>query len=190
MMRGAAVAIIVATACCSHPKGPAMSKSECALAIEGFASTEPARLRALPLSCTLDDARQVLQPTKAQTPTYLGTSTEKVRLYFFKSEKLKIVRVWVNETGHLILVDADYPPAPPEQYFQTLGEPDAHLDVHWGSGEIPGGEHVWLQRGATIVAKPEWTKGVAHVGIFPAGLTLDDYQKSHRYMKITDEDEG
>jgi hypothetical protein len=189
-MKSSIVAVIIATACCSHPKGPAMSKSECALAIEGFVSQDPARLRALPAACTLEDAQQVLQATKAQTPTFLGTSTEQVRLYFFKSETFKSVRVWVNKDGHVILIDAEYPPATPEQYFQVLGEPDAHLDMPWGTSDIPGGEHVWLQRGATIVSKPDYTKGVVHVGIFPAGLTLAEYEASHRYTKITDEDEG
>src|SRR5687768_7545684 len=114
MMRSTAVAVIVATACCSHPKGPAMSKSECALAIEGLASADPARLRALPPACRLEDAQQILKATKAQTPTHLGTGNNPVRLYFFRSETLESVRVWVDQSGHVILVDTDHAPAPPE----------------------------------------------------------------------------
>jgi len=190
MMRSAAVAVIVATACCSHPKGPAMSKSECALALEGFVSQDPARLRALPAACTLEDARQVLQATKAQTPTFLGTGNNPVRLYFFKAEKLKSVRVWIDQTDHVILVDTDHVPAPPEQYFQALGEPDAHLDFPWRSTVIPGGEHVWLNRGVSIVHKPDYTTRVIHVGIFRAGLTLDEYTKSVQFSAEQDVDDG
>ena len=190
MMRCAPVAILLTTACCSHPKGPAMSKSECALAIEGFASTEPARLRALPEACTLEDAQHVLQPTKAQTPTYLGTGNNPVRLFFFKSEKLKSVRVWVDQTGHVILVDTDQAAAPPEQYFQTLGEPEAHLDFAWRSAVIPEGEHLWLSRGVTIVHKPDYTTRVIRVGIFRSGLTLDEYTKSVQFSAEQDVDDG
>ena len=190
MMRSAAVAVIIATACCSHPKGPAMSKSECALALEGFASADPARLRPLPATCTLDDARQLLQPTKAETPTFLGSADNPVRLYFFNAEKFKTIRVWVDQAGHVILVDADYPTAPPEQYFQVLGEPDARLDFPWDQSIVPKGEHVWLSRGVSIVSQPEYTKGVIHVGIFPAGLTLDAYEKSYRYTAESDSDDG
>jgi hypothetical protein len=187
MMRSAAVAILVATACCSHPKGPAMSKSECVLAIEGFASQEPARLRALPEACTLEDAQQVLESTKAITPTSLGTGDDPVRLHFFKSEKFKSIRVWLDKLGHVILVDAKFPPAPTEQYFQILGEPDAHLDYPWRSSVIPGGEHVWLSRGVTLASN---TKGVLHIGIFRAGLTLEEYAKSVRYVPDVNVDEG
>lgn len=167
-----------------------MQKSECALAIEGFTSTEPARLRALPAGCTLDDARQSLKPTKAQTPTYLGSGDNPVRLYWFESEKLKEVRVWVDKADHVILIDTDFVPAPYEQYVQVLGEPDDHLDYPWSRTVVPGGDNIWLSRGVSIVWKPGYTNGVVHVGIFRAGVSLDEYQKSIQYTAESDDDEG
>ena len=164
-----------------------MQKSECTLAIEGFISAEPNRLRPLPAACTLEDARALLQPTKANGPAYLGDAN-RVTLHNFRSDKFKVVRVWVDQTGHVIYIDADYAPAPQEQYFEALGKPDFDLDFPWGQTVVPGGEHVWLQRGATIVYKQDYTKDVIHVGIFRAGLTREEYEKTVRFTAESDEE--
>jgi len=189
-MRSATFAIILASAGCSRPKVPATPKSECALALEGFVSQQPARLRAVPATCTIEDAKQVLQATKVQGPGNLGSSDHRVRLHFFESETFESVRVWTDEAGNIVLVEADYPRASPEQYLQVFGEPEARLDYPWGQSVVPAGEQLWLSRGVSIVHQPGWTKGVIHVGIFRAGMTLQEYETSYQYTDIEDIDDG
>jgi hypothetical protein len=180
------VAAVLIVTSCSHPKGPAMPQSDCTRAIEGFASAEPARLHSLPTTCTLDDVKATLHATDATARGSLGTSSDWVNIYWFTSDKLKKIRAWVDQRGHVILLDAEYPPGSADDYIHALGEPDKKLDYPWNNVTVPAGEHVWLRSGATIVANAEYIKGVLRVGVFAPGISLEQYEKSVRYTEVED----
>jgi hypothetical protein len=165
-----------------------MPKNDCIAAIEAFASADPTRLRALPATCTLADATAVLHAPRAKTRGMLGTRDSGLDVHFFASEQLAEITAWVDQTGRLVLLDAERPPGKEAAYLTALGEPDARLDYVWGTSTLEQGELVWTARGAVIVAGPD-VKAVVRVGVF-APTSLADYNANLRYSGAETIDEG
>ena len=165
-----------------------MSSSECTDAIAGFASGDPARLRPLPASCTLDDVKRTLKSLDASSNGMLAQRKDRVVVHWFSSERLAKIHAWVDEQGHLVLLDAEWPPTAAADYERVLGTPEHKLDYQWRGDVLQQAELVWLTRGAVVVASPN-VKGVLRVGIF-APTTLDDYKTNLQFVDIEDDDEG
>src|SRR5260221_5361221 len=117
-----------------------MSTSECAAAIAGFASAEPSRLRALPASCTIEDVSLVLHSLDTSTRGMLAKRDDAMTIRWFSSDKLPEIHAWVDASGHVVLLDAQWPPATAEQYLKALGQPDHKLDYQWRGSPLAGGE--------------------------------------------------
>lgn len=178
--------VLLALAACSHPQRPAMPKSDCIAAIEAFASAEPARLRALPASCTIADVTAALRSLDATSRGMLGKRSAALAVHYFAADQLPEIHAWADADGRVVLLDADRPPGSAAAYTTALGEPDARLDYPWKGSPLAQAEHVWAARGAVVVASPSVT-GVLRVGVF-APTTLADYEAQLRYLDIeTDE---
>lgn len=176
---------------CSHPQRPAMSQSECTLAIEGFASADPARLRGLPTTCTVDDVKAGLHSLDATSRGILASRDKAVTVHYFSSPKLQRIRAWVDDTtGRVLLLDTEWPPVSEDAYKHVLGKPEVSLGYPWHGNEMPDAELLWLERGIVIVANPKFLDAVLRVAVFAPGLSLDAYKQSVRYVDTDTTDDG
>src|SRR5438445_8748994 len=94
---------------CSHPPRRPMNVSDCATAISGFGSGDPAKIAALPSSCTLDDVKGVLTYSGGWSRGVLAERTDSLEVHHFSSPALRDVKAWVDARGHVVLLDADLP---------------------------------------------------------------------------------
>ena len=186
-MRRFLVVVLLLTAC-SHPKGPAKPMTDCRAAIDAFASADPAKLRALPGTCTLDDVKGALTSLDASSNGMLGKRDHGIEIHYFSSPKLKQIRAWLDPNGIVVLLDTEWPPGADADYLVTLGEPEARLDYMWRGSSHDKAERVWPARGAVVVTM-SGVKGVHRVGVF-APTTLADYVANLRYVDIETDDEG
>jgi hypothetical protein len=186
MMRFVLVAAVLAG--CSHPPRPPMTTSDCAVAIQGFASADPARFRALPRTCTLDDVNRALHPLGSTSVGMLAHRNERMTIHWFSSEKLPEIHAWVDAAGHVVLLDADTPPGSADAYVSALGAPEVRLDYRWHASVLKQAEMLWLGRGTVVVADPG-VKGLVRVGVF-APASLEDYKAQLQFVDIEDSDEG
>src|SRR5258708_5708290 len=107
---------------------------------------------------------------------------------WLSSPKLPKSLAWLDDRGHLVLLDAVYPPGDVEAYVKALGAPQHRLDYKWRNDVLQGAEMVWPSRGAVVVASPD-VKGLIRVAVF-APTTLDDYKANLRFVDIETVDEG
>ncbi|HEY1816547.1 MAG TPA: hypothetical protein VGG74_29575 [Kofleriaceae bacterium] len=107
---------------------------------------------------------------------------------WFSSAKLPKILVWLDARGHIVLLDAVYPPGDAAAYVKALCTPEHRLDYQWRNDVLTGAEMVWPSRGAVVVASPD-VKGIIRVAAF-APTTLDDYKASLRFVDIQTDDDG
>ena len=98
------------------------------------------------------------------------------------------ILVWLDGQGHIVLLDAVYPPGDADAYVKALGAPEQRLDYRWRNDVLTEAEMVWPSRGAVVVASPD-VKGIIRVAAF-APTTLDDYKASLRFVDIQTDDDG
>jgi hypothetical protein len=165
-----------------------MTTTDCAVAITGFASADPARFRALPATCTLADVNRALHPLGSTTVGMLAHRDERMTIHWFSSEKLPEIHAWVDAAGHVVLLDADTPPGTAEAYVAAFGQPEARLDYRYKASVLKQAEMLWLRRGALVVADPG-VKGLVRVGVF-APASLEQYKAQLQFVDIEDSDEG
>lgn len=174
-------ALVVLLVACSHPQKPPMS-NPCRIAIEAFASADPAKLVALPTGCTVAEARAVLSARAGATRGSLGDARP-VDVHYFSSTKLADVHAWV-EGEHVILLDADLPPGDAAGFAGALGVPEAMLDYPYMGAVLERAEQVWPTKGVVVVVG---SQRLLRFGVF-APTTLDDYQaRLRRVEKSTDD---
>jgi hypothetical protein len=178
---------LVLVASCPHPPPP-MPISDCTAAIVAFVSADPARIVPLPSSCTAADVATALHPPDATSLGMLGKRDHRMKLHWFVSGKLARIRAWIDPAGRVVLLDAEWPPAPLEQYIKVLGQPDHRLDYAWSGTVLERGELLWLSRGVVIVASPGVT-GIVRAGIFTP-TSLDDYERELQLVEGGIDDEG
>lgn len=158
-----------------------MTMTDCHAAIEAFASADPAKLRAIPQSCTLADVTAILRSKGASSNGTLGKGRATgLAVHHFASEKLPDIHAWVDPKGHVVLLDADGPPALKAAYLQALGEPESRLDYKWRGAKLAGAEQLWLARGIVVVAVGDEATTM-RVGVF-APTTLAEYEAQLRYV--------
>ena len=187
MMRELCVALVILVSC-SHPPKPPMSSNDCTDAIAGLASADPARMRPLPATCTVDDVTKTLHSLDTRSFGTLAQRKDRVAIHWFSSERLPKIHAWVDEAGHVLLLDAEWPPAPIEDYVKVLGPHEHTLDYQWRGDPLKDAERVWLGRGVVVVSSPA-VKGVLRVGVF-APTTLEDYKANLQFIDREDIDEG
>jgi len=163
-----------------------MSSADCTDAVAGFASADPTRLRPLPATCTLDDVTKTLHSLDARSRGELAGRT--VAIHWFSSENLPKIHAWVDDTGHVVLLDADWPPGPADAFISALGPPEQKLDYEWRGSPLERAELLWPSRGAVMVSSDQ-VKGVIRIGVF-APTSLDDYKARLRYVDREEIDEG
>ena len=169
-----ALALGSLVAACPAPQSPA-PVTPCRRAIAGFASADPQRLVTLPATCGIADAGAELHSLDAISTGELGEPIEVARVHHYAAPKLERVRIWERD-GRVVLVEAEFPPAPVADYIRALGEPQVRLPQE----ELPDPELVWPARGIMLVAAGP--TGASRVGLFPA-QSLADYQ---RHVRLTD----
>jgi hypothetical protein len=185
-MRTWVVAVVLVAGCAPpHPiERKPMGRTECREAIEGFVSGDAARLRALPAGCTLADVSAVVPPVEGEARGELGEQIRTPTLRYFTVPHFGRVRAWLD-AEHIVLLDAEEPPAALDAYLHALGEPEARLDYAWEHVKLEGAELVWPARGVVVAASAD-VKGVIRVGIFPA-MSLAEYRRTTRFVgKIDD----
>jgi hypothetical protein len=184
-------ALLALTLACSPPptsRHMPPAQTECSAAITGFASGDPAQLRPLPATCTLSDVAAALHSLDTDSRGVLAERKSLMTIRWFSSPKFPKILAWLDERGHVVLLDAVYPPGDANVYVRALGAPEHRLDYKWRGDVLQGAELVWPSHGAVVVTSPE-VKGIIRIAVF-APTTLDDYQANLRFVDIETTDDG
>ncbi|HEX4456047.1 MAG TPA: hypothetical protein VH143_34540 [Kofleriaceae bacterium] len=190
MIRSCLLALAFTLGCSPPPTSPHMSPpaTACSAAITAFASGDPSQLRPIPATCTLTDAAAVLHSLDTESRGVLADRKALMTIKWFSSAKLPKILAWLDATGHIVLLDAAYPPGAADAFIKSLGPPEHRLDYQWRNDTLPGAEMVWPSRGAVVVASPD-VKGLIRVAVF-APTTIDDYKANLRFVDLQTDDNG
>lgn len=130
----------------------------CKHRLEQFLRRDLSEWTGVPEACSEADVVNWLNPRPGEGLTHLGTDVipyrfrvteaagfdEPIRVYF-RDGALSLVRtgLWSSDREEC------------DRVLKELGEPQARLDLVFGTGVIAGGEWVYAKRGLTVAVSPE-----------------------------------